>query len=102
VCRRLATLSSAQLLQHHGTYWTDIHHGDSAMRSNVTQNPSSLCGILARSLARWDAEDSMDFFAPFGGWSEVAQQQKQTAGDVDMCGISQVDLDYMEVERGVV
>jgi hypothetical protein len=45
----------------------------------------------------------MDFFAPFGGWSsEVAQQQKQTAGDVDMCGISQVDLDYMEVERGVV
>jgi hypothetical protein len=44
----------------------------------------------------------MDFFAPYGGWSEVAQQQKQTAGGVDMCGISQVDLDYMEVERGVV
>ena len=57
---------------------------------------------MVSSLARWDAEDSVDFFAPFGGWSAVAQQQKQTAGDVDICGISQVDLDYMEVERGVV
>jgi hypothetical protein len=72
------------------TYWTDIM-ADSAQYSEPE---------FPLWYPRWDAEDSMDFFAPFGGWSEVAQ--KQTAGDVDMCGISQVDLDYMEVERGVV
>lgn len=45
---------------------------------------------------RWDAVNSMDFFSPFGGWGAV--QVKQTAGDVALCGISQVDLDYMEEE----
>lgn len=41
---------------------------------------------------RYDNVDSMDFFATFGGWTEV--QIKQTAGDAPWCGISQVDTDY--------
>ena len=49
---------------------------------------------------RWDAVDSMDFFSPFGGWGAV--QTKQTAGDVALCGISQVDLDYMEEEGSAI
>lgn len=44
---------------------------------------------------RWDGEDNMDFFVPFGGWDTV--RVKQTAGDVGLCGVSQVDMDYMEL-----
>jgi hypothetical protein len=39
----------------------------------------------------------MEFFAPFGGWGGV--QVKQPAGDVGLCGVSQVDMDYMEEEE---
>lgn len=48
---------------------------------------------------RWDATNTMEFFEPFAGWGAVAM--KQTAGDVDLCGISQVDLDYMQWQWGV-
>ena len=43
---------------------------------------------------RYDADNSMDFFESFGGWTDVLI--KQTGGDVGYCGISQVDSDYME------
>jgi len=44
---------------------------------------------------RYDGVNSMDFFQPFGGWTDV--QIKQTAGDAALCLISQVDTDYMEL-----
>ncbi len=43
---------------------------------------------------RYDGIDSMDFFVPFAGWESVLI--KQTGGDTYLCGISQVDSDYME------
>ena len=43
---------------------------------------------------RWDNTNSMEFFEPFAGWGDVLI--KQTGGDVAMCGISQVDTDFME------
>jgi hypothetical protein len=42
---------------------------------------------------RWDGAADMDFFVPFGGWGGV--QTKQTGGDVGLCGVQQVDLDFM-------
>lgn len=44
---------------------------------------------------RYDAVDSLDFFAPFADFMTV--EIKQTGGDVGYCGISQVDSDYSEV-----
>lgn len=41
---------------------------------------------------KYDGIDSMDFFVPFGGWTEC--QIKQTAGDSGLCKLSQVDSDY--------
>lgn len=43
---------------------------------------------------RYDGENSMDFFDPFAGWKTVLI--KQTNGDVNYCGITQVDSDFME------
>lgn len=43
---------------------------------------------------RYDGVDSMDFFNPFAGWESV--KIKQTAGSTGLCGLSQVDTDYME------
>lgn len=41
---------------------------------------------------RYDGINSMDFFAPFAGWTECTI--KQTAGDSGLCKLSQVDSDY--------
>lgn len=41
---------------------------------------------------RYDAVDSMDFFAPFADWTECAI--KQTAGDSGQCKLTQVDSDF--------
>jgi formylmethanofuran dehydrogenase subunit D len=45
-------------------------------------------------LSRYDGVDSMDFFVPFAGWTNATI--KQTAGSTGLCGLDQVDLDYIK------
>ncbi len=63
------------------TYWTNI----------MASNPSY--GTYPLWYPRYDGIDSFDFFAPFAGWTQLLI--KQTAGDAPLCGLSQVDTDYM-------
>jgi len=64
------------------TYWT-----------NIVNNVEGYGGYPLW-YPRYDDVDSMDFFAPFGGWTSC--YIKQTGGDFGYCGISQVDPDYMQ------
>lgn len=67
------------------TYWSNI-----MANTDVYSEPE-----FPLWYPRWDETNSMEFFTPFGGWDNVLI--KQTAGDVALCGISQVDMDYMEL-----
>jgi len=62
------------------TYWT-----------NILNNVEGY-NIYPLWYPRYDAVDSMDFFSPFGGWESC--DIKQTGGDIQYCGITQVDPDY--------
>ena len=45
---------------------------------------------------RYDNIDSFDFFEPFADWTVSSLKVKQIAGDVGLCGLSQIDLNYAE------
>jgi hypothetical protein len=72
------------------TYWSQI------MNNTEAYSGTDRLGRYEYPLwyPRYDGVNTMDFFAPFGGWESVLI--KQTGGDVGYCGVSQVDSDYME------
>ncbi len=45
---------------------------------------------------RYDAKNSYDFFEPFADFTIDSLMVKQTGGNVNTCGLSQVDSDYSE------
>lgn len=71
------------------TYWSQI------MADTEDYSTKNKLGNYEYPLwyPRYDGVDSMDFFAAFGGWESVLI--KQTGGDVGLCGLSQVDSNYM-------
>ncbi|KAJ1419800.1 glycoside hydrolase superfamily [Ochromonadaceae sp. CCMP2298] len=72
------------------TYWTQI------MADSEAYSGLDSAGRYVHPLwyPRYDAVNSMDFFSPFAGWDRALI--KQTGGDVGLCGLTQVDSNYMD------
>ncbi len=66
------------------TYWENIMGNVKGYGSHALWYP------------RYDGENTYDFFEPFADFTITSLMIKQTGGNVEICGLSQVDSDFSE------